>query len=242
MVKSVNMTAPGIKSYPMHRHSFSEIMYYAEGVGFLKTECGDYPFSPGTAILVPKGILHGSTSEDGFKNISVGGDFDRLIVAREPISIPFAADAKALSELIYKNRFDGSQYLTMLVDCYLTALMQAYRSDSQIAAAVRKIKEAIAENSGDPEFSVAAELNCSGYAEDYIRAKFKEICKDTPTEFLNRLRIKNACRMIEIYGDTISMTEVATKAGFSNPAYFSRIFKKTVGISPRQYRKNKGTN
>ena len=234
MVKSISITSPGVICYPLHRHSFCEIMYYTKGAGFLKTEYGDYPFSPGTAIIVPPNVLHGSVSESGFKNISVGGSFDNIITGDKPISVT-SADAAVLSGLIYKNRFSSAEYLNILADCYTLSLMQAHNSDSQIAAAVKKIVNSISENACSSEFNIADELRLSGYAEDYIRAKFKEICKETPTEFLNRLRIKNACRIIEIYGKQFNITETAERCGFSNPAYFSRVFKKITGVSPNKY-------
>lgn len=235
MVESISITSPDVISYPLHRHSFCEIMYYTEGTGFLKTEYGDCPFCPGTAIIVPQNILHGSVSDNGFKNISVGGNFDNIIIDNKPITVNSADDAEVLAKLIYKNRFNNPEYLGMLADCYSMSLLQAYNSDSQISAAVKKIVNAISENACDPEFNISNELNLSGYAEDYIRAKFKEICGETPTEFLNRLRIKKACRIIEIYGKRFNVTETAAKSGFSNPAYFSRVFKKITGVSPKRY-------
>lgn len=159
-----------------------------------------------------------------------------MLIDDKPISITSATDAAALGELIYKNRFNSPEYLNILADCYTLALMQAYNTDSQITAAVKRIVNAISENTCNPNFNIAKELNHSDYAEDYIRAKFKEIYEETPTEFLNRLRIKKACRMIEIYGESISITELSNKVGFSTPAYFSRVFKKITGISPKQYR------
>lgn len=238
MVKSISITSPGVTHYPLHKHGFCEIMYYTEGTGFLKTECGNYPFSPGTAIIVPADILHGSVSENGFKNISVGGNFNNIIISDKPISVYAAPDAEILSGLVYKNRFNSPEYINMLADCYTLSLMPAYGSDSQIADAVGKIVNAISENACDPEFNIANELRLSGYAEDYIRAKFKEICKVTPTEFLNRLRIKNACRIMEIYGNSITLTEISVKVGYLNSAYFSRVFKRIVGVSPKQYKNN----
>lgn len=235
MVKSISVTSPGVTRYPQHRHGFVEIMYYTFGTGVLKTEYGDYPFTPGTAIIVPPNVLHGSASENGFKNISIGGDFNDILINDKPFSVNAVADAAALSDLIYKNRFGGAEYLNALADCYVLSLMQAYKTDSQIDAAVKKIVNAVSENACDAEFDITKELRLSGYAEDYIRAKFKELRKETPTEFLNRLRINNACRIIEIYGKQFNVTETAEKTGFSNPAYFSRVFKKIVGVSPKNY-------
>lgn len=237
MVMGISMTAPGTIRYPQHRHSFCEIMYYTEGVGFLEAGHARYPFSPGTAIIVPPNMLHGSVSESGFQNISIGGHFDTLIMGDTPLLIPAeaSADAGILSRLIYKNRSNRTEYIHTLADCYVLSLMQAHSAESPIAAAVKKIVNTISDRADDPEWHIADALNLSGYAEDYIRAKFKEICKETPTEMLNRLRIQNACRIMEIYSRHLNITEIAEKVGFSSPAYFSRVFKKVMGLSPRQY-------
>jgi len=51
----------------MHKHNNYEIMFYLCGTGNLRTQNKDYSFSPGSIIVVPPGIEHGSTSKDGFK-------------------------------------------------------------------------------------------------------------------------------------------------------------------------------
>ena len=71
----ISITQDGVISYPMHKHTFCEIMLYLEGNGYLRTDTENIPFESGTAIIVPQNIMHGSVSEKGFKNISIGGDF-----------------------------------------------------------------------------------------------------------------------------------------------------------------------
>ena len=75
MKYKINMTQNGITKYPVHTHRSYEIMLYLEGRGYMHTELGDIPFSPGTVVIVPPNVSHGSVSECGFKNISVEGDF-----------------------------------------------------------------------------------------------------------------------------------------------------------------------
>ena len=77
MKYKINITQNGTVQYPLHTHKNYEIMLYLEGEGHMRTEFGDIPFEEGTVIIVPPNILHGTTSEKGFKNISVEGDFDR---------------------------------------------------------------------------------------------------------------------------------------------------------------------
>jgi YesN/AraC family two-component response regulator len=52
-------------------------------------------------------------------------------------------------------------------------------------------------------------------------------------EYLLRVRIKEACRLLE--KPNIAVTEVAYLSGFNDPSYFSRVFKRFAGVSPSVY-------
>ena len=57
------------------------------------------------------------------------------------------------------------------------------------------------------------------------------------TQTLNEIRISYAC---ELLGKDKSVADVCYESGYSNPAYFSRTFKKIVGISPLAYKTSSG--
>lgn len=67
----------------------------------------------------------------------------------------------------------------------------------------------------------------------FIR-RFKQVLKVTPMQYILSLRITNAKELLET--KEMSVKEIAHEVGFSNPLYFSRIFTKTVGLSPTEYR------
>lgn len=56
----------------------------------------------------------------------------------------------------------------------------------------------------------------------------------SPVKFLNQQRVRRACRLMMTTAHTIS--EIAGEVGYDDPYYFSRVFRKEMGISPRQYR------
>lgn len=66
---------------------------------------------------------------------------------------------------------------------------------------------------------------------------FKKETGYTPTEWLNNLRLKRALQLLEI--PNISIGEISFSIGIFEPFYFSRFFKKAIGCSPLEYRKNK---
>ncbi len=63
---------------------------------------------------------------------------------------------------------------------------------------------------------------------------FKSLTNRTFTDFLNEVRISNACKLLQNYD--LSISQVAFDSGFSNISYFNRIFKKLRGTTPREYR------
>lgn len=68
----------------------------------------------------------------------------------------------------------------------------------------------------------------------FIR-NFKEYTGSTPAQYILALRISNAQSLLET--TDYNVTEIAEIVGYDNPLYFSRIFKKQLGISPSQFRK-----
>ena len=55
------------------------------------------------------------------------------------------------------------------------------------------------------------------------------------TEYLRTLRVKYAIMLFEQGID--SAKNVAFLAGFSNPLYFSKVFKQVVGVAPSEFKK-----
>ncbi len=73
-----------------------------------------------------------------------------------------------------------------------------------------------------------------GLSESYFYLLFKRSIGLSPVEYRNRIRVNTACSLLE--GTSMSIDEISASVGFDTPFYFSRIFKKIMGHSPRQYR------
>ena len=234
----INCTQDGVKQYPFHKHNNYEIMIYLSGEGNMKTHDGNYSFSPGTIIIMPPGTEHGSASENGFKNISVMGDFGQYLFFEKPV-VTYdneRHEGRLLAEIIYNNRYLSNDYLSALCLSYVYFVLQNLRIETGISMEVNKIIAEIMNRFHEYDFNLSELLKKSGYAEDYIRSRFREITGKTPKKFLRDVRIKHACYLIEIYAEKISLTQVCEQCGYIDYVYFSKKFKEVTGISPREYK------
>lgn len=68
---------------------------------------------------------------------------------------------------------------------------------------------------------------------DYINRVFQEVTGRTITRYVNLVRVNHAKELIE--ATHLSMSEIGYLTGLNDPFYFSKVFKKYVGLSPSQY-------
>lgn len=231
-------TANGLKKYPMHKHKRYEIMMYVAGNGLMRTTQGDIPFEKGTIIIVPPGVEHGSISKEGFKNISVEGDFESTLHFAKVIAFKDnrAEEGKNLAELIYRNRYGNERYLSTLCMSYIYFLAQRFKFENDVYQSIEEAIKKLSEHAFYSDVNATNILRESGYSEDYIRACFKKITGKTPNNFLTDIRIDKACFLIDIYRDVLTLSEIAEKCGYVDYVYFSKKFKSVTGMSPKNYK------
>jgi AraC family transcriptional regulator, arabinose operon regulatory protein len=63
--------------------------------------------------------------------------------------------------------------------------------------------------------------------------KFKDLIGMTPVECLTKIRIDEAKYLLS--NSFLNISEISSIVGYDNPLYFSRVFKKVTGLSPRNY-------
>lgn len=75
------------------------------------------------------------------------------------------------------------------------------------------------------------------YNEKYVSSVFKKSMGVGVCEYLHVLRIRHACELIE--KGVHSVKELAYLTGFSDPSYFSRVFKQQMQLYPREFIRQK---
>lgn len=234
----INCSPDSHKGYPIHKHEQYEIIFYLTGKGQMHTSDHNYEFDAGNIIIIPPGTLHASYSKEGFKSIYMRGEFGRYFNLHETVCFRDndRGEAKQLALIAFANRFGDTDYLASLCTSLIHYILQNLKFVDNVGYAVSKLMSSIADSFHDSTLNLSTLLCESGYAEDYIRAHFKRITKKTPIEFLTGIRIKHACFLMEVYGDSLSLYEIAEQCGFTDYVYFSKRFKAITGIPPQKYK------
>ncbi len=80
---------------------------------------------------------------------------------------------------------------------------------------------------------LASKIPCSA---DYLSHLFRVETGQMLTQFINDERLQLAVHLLQ--GTTMNISEVAAACGYRDPSYFSRVFTKKTGQSPRTYRRS----
>ena len=109
------------------------------------------------------------------------------------------------------------------------------RSTALYSAPVRQILVTI-DASIDSDLSLKRFANELFLNTSYLSSLFKKETGMTLTDYVNQHRINSAKRLLK--STTLSIQAVATAVGISDIHYFTRLFRREVGCSPREYRKS----
>ena len=71
-------------------------------------------------------------------------------------------------------------------------------------------------------------------SESYLRHVYQQLTGQTPQQRLTQIRIEQAQLLLTT--TTASIAMIGRQVGWANPAYFIKIFRQQVGMTPRQYR------
>ena len=97
-----------------------------------------------------------------------------------------------------------------------------------------KAKKYIEENYADQNMSLTTVAQEVCLSPNHFSTIFSQECKPTFIEYLSNIRIENAKKLIK--NSDMKGYDIAWECGFSDPHYFSYIFKKNTGLSPREFK------
>lgn len=101
---------------------------------------------------------------------------------------------------------------------------------------INQIIEMTEDGFSDPQLSISTVAERLGYSSKYLSHIFKKKMGMGYTEYLQTYRIRYAVSLFEHGLDSIK--NVALLSGFTDPLYFSTVFKNKIGVSPKTYIKD----
>ena len=144
----------------------------------------------------------------------------------------------ALYPLYYINDFaDWEQafaYLKRLGESlFQIAGEHSFDKTRQLVASIQNyVQKHLAE-----DLSLTVIANYVNYNESHVSRLFKRITGENLTEYIMSCRIARARQLLQQTEDTVQV--ISRKAGFHTSQYFSSAFRKSVGVSPNEYRAQK---
>ena len=170
-----------------------------------------------------------------------GGDVENLLSSlRIELSTPITVRGDTFAKV-----FDDIQN-SIMDDSALSALRAEYHTLHLLSLLARHgasyKSNMMMRVTDDMEHSFAAPYDAKRYADMFkvsisrFNHLFKQYMDVSPYAYFVRLRMENACGLLE---DTdLKIQEVAEKCGYEDPLYFTQVFKKNVGLTPSAYRRD----
>lgn len=236
---SIGMISEPEYNFNRHQHTTWEIVYYTHGTGILKIGSTDVHFEPGDIICQPPGIPHSEHAKDGYRNIflEVGelGDFGVVI----PCFKDNANKAYYILLQIYNEFHIRSKNWKNIIESLLDALYQymiSWSCEKRKTFLVENFEIILVSNIANKHFKVKEAVKNVPFTTNHFRYLFKNETGRTPLDYLIEKRIDYAKHLLESrYFKFTTIKEVANRAGFDDPYYFSRVFKKITGKSPTEW-------
>jgi AraC-like DNA-binding protein len=127
------------------------------------------------------------------------------------------------------------QLVGYLARCYGRSRNPDSRALLRLAQTISHLEMHLAQPINLDEMASRADMS----KRSFIRA-FRAATDRTPVAYLIQLRINRAASLLR--HSTESITEIAFKVGFEDSNYFTRQFRKIMGVSPRHYRREHGSD
>ena len=99
----------------------------------------------------------------------------------------------------------------------------------------REARKYIESNYANENLTLGEVASKIGITPNYLSSIFGKDDGENFSEYLNRIRIQKAAQLLK--SSSMSIDNIAHEVGYSDSFYFSKVFRKLIGITPREYRK-----
>lgn len=99
---------------------------------------------------------------------------------------------------------------------------------------INQAEQYVRENFCDPNISLISVANHVAMSAAYFSTVFSQTTGRSFISYLTAMRIERAKELLT--GTSMKLSDIALKIGYSEPNYFSHVFRKTTGMTPKEYR------
>lgn len=232
-------------STKQHFHSEWELVYCTSGKGRFEFDDKQLEYGAGDLVIIPPQVNHINVSEEGFTNIHIHMA-DATFRFREPLMLADDSEGHLLGAFqetfyFFNSDIDGKRLIIGALGNLIINYVMAFRNVRPMRGIVDEIKSNIMQNFSDCDYKLDSYLRSIPFSYDYLRKLFKSEMGMTPHDYLTGLRIQMAEKLLcSTEAAERNISEVAYVCGYSDSLYFSRVFKKYFGCSPKHYIHQKG--
>lgn len=254
--------------YPKARFHYRErkdgisqniLIYCVEGAGWIDLPDKSYKINPFEYLVIPADMPHKYGADQDkpwsiywihFKGVQAPY-FTSLLSANGANYVNYCGyseERNHLFEKMYSNYERGYEMDNLTLNClalpyYLSTFVYADKFISQIDEqgkpnlsivdqTIAFMQKNLDQPLGLKDFTQEVNLSVSHFA-----SIFKNKTGHSPIEYFNHLKIQKACQYLQF--SNLRINEIAQKIGISDAYYFSRVFTKTMGLTPSEYRHRK---
>lgn len=234
--KELNHKYPGNLPY-------YELTCYIKGHSKVTFDGKEINMSPGDMIYLPKGVEDDNytvVATDPFEHYNIYFDTDAPM-PKEAIHISAnPGEFKNHFEKIYRlwvGKSEGYYYKVMIKAYEIFELVrkkQTRYSPKNKLNHLSATEEYISNHYHDVNFDYKKAVELSGLSYSYFKKIFIDKYGCPPVKYVTKLKINRACELL--ITKKFSISEIAQLCGFENVYYFSNVFKKHIGVSPKNYK------
>ncbi|MDO5424094.1 MAG: response regulator [Eubacteriales bacterium] len=151
----------------------------------------------------------------------------------------YGAPSEELRQLYFKRIDESADVVQFLEELenekgHLEALLrEKLQTEGQKIARIR----AYIYDHSDEDLELTELARVFGFSYHYLSSYFNQYAREGFSEYLNKIRVEKACRLLE--AEETAISEISHQVGYSDHSYFCRVFKKLTGTTPSEYRKRK---
>jgi len=234
------------------------LIFCVDGLGWYEIEGERHSLEPKQALVIPRGVPHiygaDETNPWSIHWVHFVGTQADFFVCHLPFGenkITVDPEAAPATEQLFKECYDsfiGGFVLYRLIYCsqILHHLLGRLFFYNNMFSPVHH-KNGILNLESTLTFlhcnihrklSLAEIAEHAGLSVSHFSFLFKEKTGYSPIDYFIHVKMQRACAMLSVENKTIY--EIAYEIGYEDPYYFSRIFKKVIGVSPQNYRETIG--